>query len=224
MNRTSTQFISSSKLSGKLNISPINSYRDFIEINSVLYPNLLTNSIGSLNKELIQTQILKLNINSTIYSNSLSTVIDQSLGGNEIIEVKLEELYFPFNQEDFAYANIVFEFNNFNLVIIYKNSQSYIDFGFTTNSSDSRNFLIVCTDRHLWETITICASEIIRIKYSKSNFAVSTAPLRNSNLSPFPLPSLTKVLCGTSIIVLANFCLSGRLILDKRIASSKMAE
>ncbi len=138
--------IPSNSLTGSLEFNTVNSYKDLFEINSVLYPKLVNNGVGNLNKELIQPNVLNLNINDTIYSNSLSTILSQSLTGNEIIELQIEELSFQFNQEDFAYANIVFEFDNFNLIVVYRNTQSYIDFGFTTNSSDSIKILNPITD------------------------------------------------------------------------------
>lgn len=146
LNNNLNYIIPSSNLDGTLEFNPEYSYKDFLEINTVLHPKLTNDSIGSLSNELIQPNILNLSINGTIYSNSLSTILSQSLIGNEIIELQIDQLLFQFNQEDFAYANIVFEFDNFNLVIIYRNTQSYVDFGFTTNSSDSIKILNPLTD------------------------------------------------------------------------------
>ena len=137
-----TYTISSSPYQRTLQINESKAYQNLFDISSVLVPKLNTYGDGELIFQTVDDDTkLKLSVNNSQYGLYLSAPLDIVISGDEYLELKIAEISFNFNVADFAFANLVIEFNNFNLVFVFKHSQSYIDFGFTQNSTTSIKIL-----------------------------------------------------------------------------------
>ncbi|MHA2278556.1 MAG: hypothetical protein ACXAC2_22490 [Candidatus Kariarchaeaceae archaeon] len=132
--------IDESSESRLLEISSLKSYKNIIDLDDILLPNLQNYGSGNLNYTQINDK-LSLDISDISYSSSLSTILSHPLTGDEYFELLIDQINFNYNSEDFAFANLIFEFNNFKLIFVFQNSQSFIDFGFNLNSSDTIKIL-----------------------------------------------------------------------------------
>lgn len=142
LNQGDNHLITSSPYHRNLQINQPKSFRNQFDFSSILIPKLKNYGSGDLFFQAVENDTkLKFAINGSTYTSYISTPLDIAISGNEYLEIKIDDITFNFNQDDFAFANLVIEFNNFNLLMVYGNSQSYIDFGFNQNSTDSIKIL-----------------------------------------------------------------------------------